>query len=74
MTRSNVRTFSANVVAVGFGLTVVAMLAGAEITALATKRSIDIWDFFLGSGVILLGIGLPLLIVTSARSFLLGPQ
>jgi len=74
VTRSNVQTFSANVVAVGFGLTAVAMLAGAEITSLATKRSIEIWDFFLGSGVLLLAIGLPLLLVASAHRFLVGPE
>lgn len=73
MTRSNVNRFSAYVAAVGLGLTVAGLWFGAEIPALPTKRAVEVWDFFLGSGLVLLGIGGPLYLITGANRFLQGP-
>ncbi|MGM0398993.1 MAG: hypothetical protein ACQEQY_08375 [Halobacteriota archaeon] len=74
MTRSNVNAFSAYVAAVGLGLAVSSLWFGAEIAALTTKRTVDIWDFFLGAGIVLVAIGGPLYLITSAGRFLLGPD
>ena len=73
MARSNVPAFGAAIVAVGLGLTLTSLGFGADASAMFTKRTVDVWDFFLVAGAVLCFLGGPIFVVASAQRYLRGP-
>lgn len=72
MARSNVPVFGAGIAAVGIGLTLTSLGFGADVSAVFTRRAVDVWDYFLVAGAVLLFLGGPIYVVSSARRYLHG--
>lgn len=72
MARPDVGVFGSYMLAAGIGLVLAGVLFGASPCAFGLSCPVDIWDFFLGMGLVLVGLGGPIALIASANSYLHG--